>query len=243
MTGAADDRPALEAVGLRAAYRAPTGEVVEALADISERFQPGSLAAILGPSGSGKSTLLHCLAGIMAPASGQVRFGGTIVSALTEAARDAWRLHHCGLVFQDFRLLDELDALGNVLLPARFARLRLPSALRERGVRLLDSFGVPRRSGTAAGLSRGERQRVALARALLLDPPIILADEPTASLDRVNAETIAAELHRLAKTGKIVICATHDERLAERADHAVVLEAGRVTNKAGGSRPLARAGA
>ena len=233
MTGAAGGPAALEAVGLRAAYRAPTGEIVEALADISERFEPGSLAAILGPSGSGKSTLLHCLAGIMATANGQVRFGGTIVSALTEGARDAWRLHHCGLVFQDFRLLDELDALGNVLLPARFARLRLPSALRERAMRLLDSFGVPRRSGTAAGLSRGERQRVALARALLLDPPIILADEPTASLDRANAETIAAALHALSKNGKIVICATHDERLAERADHAVVLEAGRVADKAG----------
>ena len=233
MTGAAGGPAALEAVGLRAAYRAPTGEIVEALADISERFEPGSLAAILGPSGSGKSTLLHCLAGIMATANGQVRFGGTIVSALTEGARDAWRLHHCGLVFQDFRLLDELDALGNVLLPARFARLRLPSALRERAMRLLDSFGVPRRSGTAAGLSRGERQRVALARALLLDPPIILADEPTASLDRANAETIAAALHALSKNGKIVICATHDERLAERADRAVVLEAGRVADKAG----------
>jgi putative ABC transport system ATP-binding protein len=242
LTGAADDRATLETVSLSAAYRAPTGEVVEALSEISERFEPGSLAVILGPSGSGKSTLLHCLAGIMAPAGGQVRFGGTIVSGLAEAARDAWRLGHCGLVFQDFRLLDELDALGNVLLPARFARLRLPSALRERAMRLLDGFGVPRRSGTAAGLSRGERQRVALARALLLDPPIILADEPTASLDRANADTIAAELHRLARTGKIVICATHDERLAERAEHTIVLEAGRVTEKAGAIRPLARAG-
>jgi putative ABC transport system ATP-binding protein len=243
LTGAAGDPAPLEAFALSAVYDARTGEVVEALADLSERFEPGSLAVILGPSGSGKSTLLHCLAGIMAPASGQVRFGDTIVSSLTEAARDAWRLRHCGLVFQDFRLLDELDALGNVLLPARFARLRLPSALRERAVRLLDSFGVPRRSGTAAGLSRGERQRVALARALLLDPPIILADEPTASLDRANAEMIAEALRALSESGKIVICATHDERLAERADHALALLAGRRAEGAEPIRSLARAGA
>jgi putative ABC transport system ATP-binding protein len=233
---------AVEAVDLSATYRARTGEIVEALVNVSAVFRPGSMVAVLGPSGSGKSTLLHCLAGIMVPSSGSVRFAGTDASALTEGARDEWRRRHCGLVFQDFRLLDELDAVGNVVLPARFGRFRLPSDLSERALRLLDGFGVPRRSGPAAGLSRGERQRVALARALLLDPPIILADEPTASLDRANADTIAAELHRLARTGKIVICATHDERLAERAEHTIVLEAGRVTEKAGAIRPLARAG-
>jgi putative ABC transport system ATP-binding protein len=133
------------------------------------------------------------------------------------------------LVFQDFRLIDELDPLGNVMLPVLFTRFRVPAELRSRAVSLLDSFGVPRRSGAASHLSRGEQQRVALARALLLDPPIILADEPTASLDRSNAEAIADQLGALARErGKIVICTTHDERVAERADHLIGLQAGRV---------------
>jgi putative ABC transport system ATP-binding protein len=231
---------AVEAVDLSAIYRARTGEIVEALVNVSAVFRPGSMVAVLGPSGSGKSTLLHCLAGIMAPSKGSVRFAGTDVSALTEGARDEWRRRHCGLVFQDFRLLDELDAVGNVVLPARFGRFRLPSDLSERALRLLDGFGVPRRSGPAAGLSRGERQRVALARALLLDPPIILADEPTASLDRANAELIAAQLQSLSAAGKVVVCATHDERVAERADEVLALRAGRLAQDAGSLRPMAR---
>ena len=220
----------LEVVDLVATFRGPAGETVEALAGVSARFAPGRLAAVLGPSGSGKTTLLHCLAGIVVPHRGMVRFGDAVVSALGEAARDGWRRHHCGLVFQDFRLIDELDALGNVTLPALFGGFRLSPALRERGLRLLDGFGVPRRSGSASRLSRGERQRVALARALLLDPPIILADEPTASLDSANAEAIAAELGCLAKAGKIVVCVTHDDRLAMRADDIMRLKAGRVAD-------------
>ena len=223
------DWPELAAVDLTATYRGRTGEVVQALTNVSASFRPGRLAVVLGPSGSGKTTLLHCLAGIMVPARGEVRFGGTAISSLAEGARDAWRRRYCGLVFQDFRLIDELDALGNVLLPARFGQFRLPSGLGERALRLLDGFRVPRRSGPAARLSRGERQRVALARALLVDPPVILADEPTASLDRGNAEMIAAELERLAKgEGRTIICATHDDRVVERADDTIALQAGRM---------------
>ncbi len=150
---------------------------------------------------------------------------------LKEAARDEWRRRHCGLVFQDFRLIDELDPLGNVMLPVLFKRFRAPPDLHERALALLDSFGVPRRSGAVSRLSRGEQQRVALARALLLDPPIILADEPTASLDRSNAEAIAAQLEHIARTkGKVVVCTTHDERVAERAECTLMLHAGRVSD-------------
>jgi putative ABC transport system ATP-binding protein len=222
------DRPVLETADLAATYQARGGEVVQALAGVSASFWPGQVAVVVGPSGSGKSTLLHCLAGIVVPTHGAVRFGDTI-SVLGEAARDGWRRRHCGLVFQDFRLIDELDALGNVLLPARFGQYRLSAELKTRADRLLDHFGVPRRSGPASRLSRGERQRVALARALLLDPPILLADEPTASLDRDNADAVAGELERLARAeNKIVVCATHDERLAARAHATLSLRAGRL---------------
>jgi putative ABC transport system ATP-binding protein len=227
----ARDEAALEAIDLKATFRAPAGDLVEALAGVSGRFLPGHLTAILGPSGSGKTTLLHCLSGIVRPSAGSVRHGGTAVDELGEAPRDEWRRRHCGMVFQDFRLLDELDSVGNVVLPVLFRAWRVPAALRERAHALLDNFGVPRRSGAVSHLSRGEQQRVALARALLLDPPIILADEPTASLDRANAEAIAAQLEQLAKAKhKIVVCTTHDERVAARADHVLTLHAGRVAD-------------
>ena len=232
---------ALEAVELAAGYRGgPAGDEVRALAGVSGLFAPGTLTAITGPSGSGKTTLLHCLTGIVRPTAGAVRYAGTALNDLPEPARDRWRRRHCGLVFQDFRLLDELDALGNVALPALFDRYRLPSALRERARELLDGFGVPPGGRAVSRLSRGERQRVALARALLLDPPIVAADEPTASLDAGNAEVVSRELARLAReAGKIVVCVTHDGRLAERADAVVSLRAGRVVADGGG---LATAG-
>jgi putative ABC transport system ATP-binding protein len=222
---------ALEAVCLNATFRGPAGDAVEALAGVSGRFAAGHLTVIQGPSGSGKTTLLHCLSGIVQPVAGSVRYAGAAVSEFGEAARDEWRRRHCGLVFQDFRLINELDPLGNVLLPALFKRFRVPPDLRERALALLDGFGVPRRRGAVSRLSRGEQQRVALARALLLDPPIILADEPTASLDRANAEAIATQFEHLAKrNGKIVVCTTHDERVAERADNTMLLHAGRIAD-------------
>ena len=172
--------------------------------------------------------MLHALAGIVLPQQGEVVHGGTAVSRLPERARDAWRLAHCGMVFQDFRLLDELDALGNTLLPAQFDRLRLPAALRARAAELLARFEVPLRSGPVARLSRGEQQRVALARALLLDPPLVLADEPTASLDAGNGQRIARELRALAGAGKTVVAVTHDDRLVALADRVLALRGGRV---------------
>lgn len=225
---------ALIAVDLKATFHGSSGDVVDALTGVAGHFPPGQLAAIMGPSGSGKTTFLHCLSGIIRPSAGTVRYAGSAVNELREAARDEWRRRHCGLVFQDFRLIDELDPLGNVLLPSLFTRFRVPAGLKERALALLEGLGVPRRSGAVSRLSRGEQQRVALARALLLNPPIILADEPTASLDRSNAEAIAGKLADLAKVRcKIVVCTTHDERVAERADQVLMLHAGRVTDADG----------
>ncbi len=230
---------ALEAENLKATFHGPSGDVVEALSGVAGRFLPGRLTAIMGPSGSGKTTLLHCLCGIIRPSLGSVRYAGLVVSELKEAARDDWRRRHCGLVFQDFRLIEELDPLGNVMLPVLFTDFHVPARLKDRALSLLDGFGVPRRSGATSRLSRGEQQRVALARALLLDPPVILADEPTASLDRSNAEAIAGQLEVLARgKDKIVVCTTHDERVAERADHILMLHAGRITDADGFGSPL-----
>ena len=211
------------------------GASIHALQQVSAEFLPGQLSVIVGPSGSGKSTLLHALAGIVVPQHGLISFGATVVNQLDESRRDAWRLAHCGLVFQEFRLIDELDALGNVLLPAQFQQAGIPAFLRARALELLERFDVPQRAGPVAKMSRGEQQRVALARALLLDPPLILADEPTASLDADNGQRIAAALQTLAQSGKTVVTVTHDDKLVARADSLLRMQAGRVLPSIAGS--------
>jgi len=218
----------LAADSVSASFADAGGIAIQALQNVSARYAPGQLTAIVGPSGSGKTTLLHALAGIVVPQQGRILFGDVELNRLSEGRRDAWRLAHCGMVFQDFRLIDELDALANVLLPAQFSRLHLPAALRLRGIELLARFELSLRAGPVARLSRGEQQRVALARALLLDPPILLADEPTASLDADNGQRIAAALQTIAQQGKTVVTVTHDERLSALADQLLTMKSGRV---------------
>lgn len=218
----------LAAIEVGTTFADADGGRIAALQRVDACFMPNQLSAIVGPSGSGKSTLLHALAGIVVPEQGRIMFGAVDVSALDERQRDAWRLTHCGMVFQDFRLIDELDALANILLPVQFTRLRIPAALHHRGQSLLTDFGLQGRSGPVARLSRGEQQRVALARALLLDPPVLLADEPTASLDADNAQRIVNALLAVARAGKTVVAVTHDDKLAALSDQRLTLKAGRM---------------
>jgi putative ABC transport system ATP-binding protein len=220
----------LAACAVRATFRDASGTSIQALDNVSATFPNGHLTAIVGPSGSGKTTLILALAGIVLPQHGEIVYGQTVVNRLKERERDAWRHAHCGMVFQDFRLIDELDPLSNTLLPAQFHRMRLPITLRERARDLLARFNVPLRAGPVAQLSRGEQQRVALARALLLDPEIILADEPTASLDRDNGRRIVDELKVMAHSGKTVIVVTHDEMLAASADTVLTMKSGGLLN-------------
>jgi putative ABC transport system ATP-binding protein len=138
-----------------------------------------------------------------------------------------------GFVFQDFHLLPELTPLQNVLLPASFERFAMSRAMRERAKSLLDRFAVPQARRTTAVLSRGEQQRVALARALLFDPPVILADEPTASLDAASGATVIDILQQLSiKDGRTVIAVSHDHALIERFAMRFALEHGRMVEPA-----------
>jgi len=183
----------------------------------------GSLALLLGPSGCGKTTLLSCLAGILQPTEGSVRHGDTEVSALDGAAMTAYRRHGVGIVFQAFNLVASLTALDNVALPL-VGSGRSRGEARRRAAELLDEVDLNERVSHLPGqLSGGQQQRVAIARALALDPPLILADEPTAHLDYVAVETTLRILRRLAAPGRIVVVVTHDDRLLPLADQVIEL--------------------
>ena len=204
------------------------GKAFSALAIASLVVKAGESLALTGPSGCGKSTLLYALAGLLPPRAGAIFWGDRDILTMPESARDAWRRRNIGFVFQDFELLPELTPLQNALLPATFAHFTIPAATRARASALLEKFGVPARGETGV-LSRGERQRVALARALLFDPPVILADEPTASLDAASGETVIATLAEHARAeGRTVIVASHDMALVGRLDARLRLEHGRI---------------
>ena len=189
----------------------------------------GSVVAIEGPSGAGKSSLLHMLAGIEPPASGTVRWGDVALWSLSGRLRDRWRRATLGLVFQDIHLLDALSALDNVLLPVTFDHACIPAPLRARAHALLDRLGVTAPHRRAAVMSRGERQRTALARALLREPSLLLADEPTASLDAAAAADVGELLPQVAaEAGATLIFTTHDQSLLARTPWRLRLRSGRL---------------
>jgi putative ABC transport system ATP-binding protein len=185
------------------------------------RVADGSLAVLLGPSGCGKTTLLSCLGGILTPTSGAIRWGDTEVSALRGAALDEYRQRGVGIVFQSFNLIPSLTARDNVTAPLRAAGWKRDAA-RRRAAELLEHVGLGDRvTHRPSQLSGGQQQRVSLARALAHDPALIIADEPTASLDYVQVEGVLRLLRELAAPGRVVIVATHDNRLLPLADQIV----------------------
>lgn len=202
-------------------------EWLEAAIDIAElTAEPGRLTVVTGPSGSGKSTLLYLLSGLLRATAGQVRWDDVDLAGLGETARDKWRRAHAGFVFQNFHLVGEMTALANVCVPAYFGHFTA-AGVRDRAAALLDMLGVPLESRPAASYSRGEQQRIAVARALIFDPGIVFADEPTASLDAVNADEIAARFAALADAGKTVVAVSHDPAIISRASQVIALDHGR----------------
>ncbi|MFO1072523.1 MAG: ABC transporter ATP-binding protein [Geminicoccaceae bacterium] len=190
---------------------------------------PAEQVALVGPSGSGKTTFLNMITGLDRVRQGAVRWAETDLARLSEVARDRWRAAHVGLVMQEFHLFPGLTALDNVLLPQRLARLRLPAELLARGRQLLARVGIERLDQPVETMSRGQMQRVAVARALVARPPILVADEPTASLDAEAGLTVAELLTQLAREERAtLIVASHDVRLIERQERVLRLEAGQL---------------
>jgi putative ABC transport system ATP-binding protein len=198
-------------------------EAVRPVDGFSATIPDGSLALLLGPSGCGKTTLLSCLAGILEPTSGSIHHGSRAITGLRGAELRDYRRHGVGIVFQSFNLIPSLSALDNVMLPMRSAGVA-KSAAHARATELLDEVGLSERTGfLPSRLSGGQQQRVAIARALALDPPLILADEPTAHLDYVQVEVTLRTLRRLAAPGRVVVVVTHDDRLLPLADQIIEL--------------------
>jgi putative ABC transport system ATP-binding protein len=187
----------------------------------------------VGQSGSGKSTLLSLLGGLDRPSAGQVLLQGRLFGdpvLVPENRRAEFRQRHIGFVFQAYNLVSTLNALENVMFPLRLARLPL-AVCREKAMAILGEMGVADRAKhLPSQLSGGEQQRVAIARAIVHEPSIILADEPTGSVDSRNGDIIMDLITRLCRErGKTVVLATHDPRLAEAADVMMCLKDGRLS--------------
>jgi len=187
----------------------------------------GARLAVMGESGSGKTTLLNILSGLENVSSGEVWWGAMRLDSLNAFQRDRFRGRNAGLVLQDFFLYPGLCALDNVLLPARLGAAPRGGNLEERACALLDRLGLRHPRQSVDSLSRGEKQRVAIARALLNSPSVLLADEPTASLDTQNGAEVAELLVALTRErGSTLICVTHDKALAARMDFCLELDKG-----------------
>jgi lipoprotein-releasing system ATP-binding protein len=200
------------------------------VADASFVIEAGSFTVITGPSGCGKSSMLYLLGLLDRPTSGTVLVGGRDMGPLDGDARAQVRLEQFGFIFQFHFLLPELSAAENVAVPIRrLGRLRADAAL-ERAGQLMEMLGLSGKEKNLPGaMSGGERQRVAIARALANDPHLILADEPTGSLDSKNSQIVIDNLLSLAHQGdRAVVCVTHDPGIAERADHRIQMIDGRV---------------
>ena len=222
-TSGTASRPPRDAVTLRGVTKAfPLGEgrMLQALAVDHLAVPVASRTVVRGRSGSGKTTLLNLIAGVSTPTGGSIVVGGTEITTLPEPARDRFRAAQIGYVFQAFNLLPAFSALENVMLAMTFARVVPRGRQRARARELLGRLGLGARLGhQPAQLSRGEQQRVAIARALANDPPLILADEPCASLDAETArEVLAVFLDVCREEARTLLIVSHDDAVLAAGD-------------------------
>jgi len=233
---ARDANVLLRAEALSKSFESPSGEQIHVLRDLELAVLPGETIAILGQSGVGKSTLLHVLGTLDRPTSGRVWFRGQDAFAKDPEELARFRGRSLGFVFQLHHLLPEFSALENVMMPgllAGFAR----TELRDKAATLLDEAGLSARIDQRVGkLSGGERQRVAVARALVMDPPLVLADEPTGNLDPETGERVHELMLGLNRQrGAALVVVTHNHDLARRLGRSLVLREGRLEPAAPGA--------
>jgi putative ABC transport system ATP-binding protein len=208
------------------------GNAYTALKGIDLKIDHGEFVAIVGKSGSGKSTLINMITGIDTPTSGSVTVGGVDVTRMRRSHLAQWRGRNLGIIFQFFQLLPTLTLLENVMLPMDFCNMYSSKERRSRGLALLEQVGMAEHAHKMPGMvSGGQQQRVAIARSLANDPPIIVADEPTGSLDSKTADAIFRLFERLVESGKTVVMVTHDNDLAKKVRRSVIVADGEIVNQ------------
>jgi len=219
----------IEASGLQKVYRSG-GSITYAVRDISLTIKPGESVAIIGPSGCGKTTLINMIGLLINPTQGKLLINSVDVTKLTRKQRAEHRNKVFGYVVQDFALIEDFSAYHNVEIPLLYSKEKVKRKERRRRIlEALNQVGLREKVSTRAkNLSGGERQRVAIARALVNSPHIILADEPTGSLDSVNAEEVIRLLNELVAEGKTLILVTHNSILAEQCSRQIEIYDGEV---------------
>jgi putative ABC transport system ATP-binding protein len=234
--------PAVELLHVRKTYREGDAERA-VLDDVSVAIEPGEIAVLVGRSGSGKSTLLNLIAGIDRPTSGRVVVDGIDLTALDEDTRTRFRRRRIGFVFQFFNLIPLLTVEENLLLPLELNGMADATGL-ARARDLLERVGLGGRGASLPDrLSGGEQQRVAIARALVHEPALILADEPTGTLDAETATAVLALLDGLAReAGKTVVMVTHSQEVVGTADRIFTVQRGRLVEQPAGPGAAARSG-
>jgi len=230
---------ALETISVRKEYGDVEAQIV-AVDDVSVQIQPGEFVALVGPSGSGKTSMLAMLAGLLSPTSGAIRIDGQAVEGMSDKELTGFRRQKIGFTFQSNNLIPYLTALENVEMMLRLNG-SLDKAAKKRAKRLLDRLGLSDRlNSLPSQLSGGQQQRVAIARALIHDPSVVLADEPTASLDTERAfqvvDTFANLIHEQKRAGIMV---THDLRMTKYVDRVIKMVDGKVVEELRDSASIA----
>lgn len=211
----------LEIKNLSKTFHTPMGEIAASISIPSLQLEQGEALLLDGPSGSGKTTVLHMISGLLSADSGSIYFAGEDVSKLPTAQRDIWRADNVGYIFQRLNLLDELNVLENILLPQCWRKEKNKQALCQRALELLEQVGLTQKAACfPRDLSIGEQQRVAVVRALVHKPKLLLADEPTASLDLENGRVVLSLLRQLCRENNVaLLLSTHDEAVKATFAH------------------------